>query len=64
MVTKDSIKQAYSSLAKLDRREIKEKICEQFGYKERNFQAKMSGVYTWTKAEILLLKNLLELEGA
>lgn len=64
MLYSDEIKNAYKSLAQIDRKSIKTVICEKFGYKERNFQAKMSGYYTWTKAEIGLLRNLLELDNS
>ncbi|NBA78903.1 hypothetical protein [Cellulophaga sp. BC115SP] len=64
MISKDDIKNAYRSLTRVDRKQIKDVLCEKFGYKERNFQAKMSGYYTWTKAEIGLLRSLLELDGA
>lgn len=64
MLSKETIKKAYRSLARVDRKEIKSTLCNKFGYKERNFQSKISGEVGWTKEEIGLLKCLLELEGA
>jgi len=64
MLYSEDIKKAYKSLARIDRKLVKESICERFGYKERNFQAKMAGLIPWTKVERSVLSNLLELEGA
>lgn len=64
MLSKEDIKKAYRSLARVDRKQIKNTLCDKFGYKERNFQSKISGEIGWTKAEIGLLKSLLELDGA
>jgi hypothetical protein len=51
-------------LARVDRKQIKNTLCNRFGYKERNFQSKISGEIGWTRDEMELLKVLLELEGA
>lgn len=64
MVSKDDIKKAYRSLARVDRKQIKNTLCTRYGYKERNFQSKISGEIGWTRDEIELLRVLLELEGA
>lgn len=64
MLSKEDIKKAYRSLARVDRKQIKKTLCDNFGYKERNFQSKISGEIGWTKAEIGLLRSLLELDGA
>ncbi|MDI9858018.1 MULTISPECIES: hypothetical protein [Flectobacillus] len=64
MISKDEIKKAYRSLTRVDRKQIKDVVCNTFGYKERNFQEKMSGEYNWSKAEIGVLKSLLEIDGA
>ncbi|MDI9863517.1 MULTISPECIES: hypothetical protein [Flectobacillus] len=64
MVSKEAIKSAYRSLARVDRKQIKNTLCDKFGYKERNFQSKISGEICWTNEEIGVLKSLLEIDGA